>query len=152
DGGYWYVSGTSPACALTAGVAALIRSAYPRLTETQVISAITSSTTPSSRPQAGYDEQIGFGEGKARPALTAAGRIAAAPPQSGGFAAASHFGGGPAAVPAVPVAPRGAGALVGFAMLGLACLCLIAFATSRLLTPAVARSPGRAGAGGPAPL
>ena len=31
DGEYWLVSGTSPACALAAGVAALIRSAYPAL-------------------------------------------------------------------------------------------------------------------------
>ena len=31
DGQYWLVSGTSPACALTAGVAALIKSRYPAL-------------------------------------------------------------------------------------------------------------------------
>ena len=31
DGQYWLVSGTSPACALTAGVAALIKSVYPHL-------------------------------------------------------------------------------------------------------------------------
>ena len=30
DGQYWLVSGTSPACALTAGVAALIKARYPR--------------------------------------------------------------------------------------------------------------------------
>jgi subtilisin family serine protease len=151
DGGYWYVSGTSPACALTAGVAALIKSAYPRLTDQQIISAITSSTTPGSRPQGGWDQQIGFGEVNAGLALTAAGEIAAAGPPSAGLAAASHFGGGPAAVPPVPVAPRGPGALIGFALLGLACLSLIAFATSRLLTPAGSRGPGRPGAGGPAP-
>jgi type VII secretion-associated serine protease mycosin len=151
DGGYWYVSGTSPACALTAGVAALIKSAYPRLTDRQVISAITSNTTPTSRPPGGWDQQIGFGEVNAGLALTAAGRIAAAGPPSAGLAAASHFGGGPAAVPPVPVAPRGPGALIGFALLGLACLSLIAFATSRLLTPAGSRRPNRPGAGGPAP-
>jgi hypothetical protein len=151
DGGYWYVSGTSPACALTAGVAALIKSAYPRLTDSQVISAITSSTTPASRPPGGWDQQIGFGEVNAGLALTAAGAIAAAGPPSAGLAAASHFGGGVAAVPPVPVAPRGPGALVGFALLGLGCLSLIAFATSRLLTPVGSRGPGRPGAGGPAP-
>src|SRR5215475_2609060 len=148
DGGYWYVSGTSPACALTAGVAALIKSAYPRLTDTQVISAIISSTTPSSRPPGGYDEQTGFGEVNAGLALTAAGKIAATQP-SAGLASASHFGGGPAAVPPVPVPPRGPGAIIGFALLGLACLSLIAFATSRLLTPARPRGPGRPSAGGP---
>jgi subtilisin family serine protease len=150
DGGYWYVSGTSPACALTAGVAALIKSAYPRLTDTEVISAITSNTTPSSKPPGGYDEQTGFGEVNAGLALAAAGTIAAAPPPSAGVPAASHLGGGPAAVPQPPVAPRGPGALIGFALLGLACLSLIAFATSRLLTPAAPRGSGRAGTGGPA--
>jgi subtilisin family serine protease len=151
DGGYWYVSGTSPACALTAGVAALIKSAYPRLTGPQVISAITSSTTPGSRPRGGWDEQVGFGEVNAALALTAAGRLAAAGPPSAGFAAVSHFGGGPAAVPPVPVAPRGPGALIGYALLGLACLSLIAFATSRLLTPSGPRGPDGPGAAGRAP-
>ncbi len=151
DGGYWYVSGTSPACALTAGVAALIKSAYPRLTGPQVISAITSSTTPGSRPRAGWDEQIGFGEVNAGLALRAAGRLAAAGPPSAGLAAARYFGGGPAAVPPVPVPPRGPGAVIGYVLLGLACLSLIAFATSRLLTPAGLRGPGRPGAGGPPP-
>src|SRR5215472_4985755 len=143
DGGYWYVSGTSPACALTAGVAALIKSAYPRLTDAQVISAITSSTTPSTRPRGGWDEQIGFGEVNAALALATAGRIAAAGQPNAGLAAAGHFGGGPEAVPPVPVAPRGPGALIGFAVLGLACLSLIAFATNRMLTPPGSRGAGR---------
>jgi subtilisin family serine protease len=150
DGEYWYVSGTSPACALTAGVAALIKSAYPRLTDPQVISAITSSTTPSTRPRGGWDQQIGFGVVNAAAALTTAGRVASASPPAAGFTAASHFGGGPAAVPPVPVASRGLGVLLGYALLGLACLALVAFATSRLLTPAAQRGAGRTGAG-PAP-
>ena len=37
DGQYWLVSGTSPACALTSGVAALIKSAYPRLSPALVV-------------------------------------------------------------------------------------------------------------------
>ncbi|MGB6457995.1 MAG: S8 family serine peptidase, partial [Streptosporangiaceae bacterium] len=98
DGQYWYVSGTSPACALTAGVVALIKSAYPQLTDAQLISAITSSTTPSTRPLGGWDEQIGFGVVNAGRALAAAGAIAAAAPPIAGLAASSHFGGGPAAV------------------------------------------------------
>jgi subtilisin family serine protease len=156
---YWYVTGTSPACALTAGVAALIKSAYPNLTNAQVISAITSSTTPSTRPPGGWDEQIGFGVVNAGRALTAAGTLAGASPSAAGLAAASHFGGGPAAVPPAPVAPRGPGALIGYFLLGLACLGLIAFATSRLLTPAGQTgtgrfAPGQPGHGGlgPAPV
>jgi subtilisin family serine protease len=151
DGGYWYVSGTSPACALTAGVAALIKSAYPRLTDDQVISAITTSTTPSTRPRGGWDEQIGFGVVNAAGALAAAGKLATASPQAAGLTAVSHFGGGPAAVPPVPVPPRGPLALIGYALLGLACLGLIAFATSRLLAPASSRVPGGARASRPAP-
>ena len=153
DDGYWFVSGTSPACALTAGVAALIKSAYPRLTDPQVISAITSSTLPSTRPKTptGWDDQIGFGVVDAGAALATARTISETAPPNTGLTVASHFGGGPAAVPSVPVAPRGPGALIGFALLGLACLALVAFATSRLLTPAAPRGGGRTGAAGPVP-
>ena len=45
DGQYWLVSGTSPACALTAGVAALIKSVYPALAPALVVQAITASTS-----------------------------------------------------------------------------------------------------------
>src|SRR5262249_56207454 len=41
---YWLVSGTSPACALTAGVAALVKSRYPKPTAAQVHGPITQST------------------------------------------------------------------------------------------------------------
>jgi subtilisin family serine protease len=134
DGQYWYVSGTSPACALTAGVVALIKARYPSLTDSQVISAITSSTTPSTRPARGWDEQIGFGVVNAAAALTAARHLAAASPPARGMAAARHFGGGPAAIPAVPVAPRGSAGLVLYCLLAAACLSLVAVATSRLLS------------------
>ena len=134
DGLYWYVSGTSPACALTAGVVALIKSKYPTLTDAQVISAITSTTTPSTRPARGWDEQIGFGVVDAAAALTAAGRLAAAPPPSKGLTAVAHFGGGPAAIPPVPVSPRGQTGLVLYCLLAVGCLGLVAAATSRLLS------------------
>jgi subtilisin family serine protease len=147
DGGYWYVSGTSPACALTAGVVALIKSAYPKLTDSQVISAITSSTTPSTRPAGGWDEQIGFGEVNAGRALTAAAQLAAAGQPAAGVAASSHFGGGPEAVPPPPVAPRGPGALIGYGLLAVACLGLVAFAASRLLTQGGSGYPAPAEAG-----
>ena len=145
DGQYWLVSGTSPACALTAGVAALIRSRYPGLSPVMVREAIT--TTTRNRPGAGYTDQVGFGTVDAAAALSAAAKLSAqgltgpgspaglprpslpAP----GLGATSHFGGGPAAVGAVPVAGRGIGQLVAFCVLAAGCLALIIIATSRLI-------------------
>jgi subtilisin family serine protease len=134
DGQYWYVSGTSPACALTAGVVALIKSAYPHLTDEQVISAITTSTTPGTRPPGGWDQQIGFGEVNAGDALAAAGQLAEASPPPAGELATSHYGGGAAAVPPVPVGPRGSAVLVAYALLAIVGLGLVAFAASRLFS------------------
>jgi hypothetical protein len=147
DGQYWYVSGTSPACALTAGVVALIKAAYPHLTDTQVISAITSSTTASTRPPGGYDEQIGFGVVDAAAAMTAARRLAAAAPAPAGLAPSRHFGGGLASIPAAPVLPRGLASLVLYCLLGAACLTVVAIATSRLLAQ---RDADMVASGGPA--
>ncbi len=132
NGQYWLVSGTSPACALTAGVAALIKSKYPGLSDAQVISAITSTTAVASRPPGGYDKQIGFGIVDAAAALAAAGRIAAFSPPAVGLKAASHFGGGVAAIPPLPVPPRGPAELVLYCMLGAGCLAVVGFASSRL--------------------
>jgi hypothetical protein len=153
DGQYWYVSGTSPACALTAGVVALIKSVYPHLTDSQVISAITSSTTPSTRPPGGYDDQIGFGVVNAAGALTAAGKLAGAAPAPAGMALTRHFGGGLAGIPAAPVPARGPTGLVLYCLLGAACLAVVATATSRLLTQrdsatAVPPGPGQPGRAG----
>jgi hypothetical protein len=130
---YWFVSGTSPACALTAGVVALIKAAYPHLTDSQVISAVTSSTTVSTRPPGGYDNQVGFGVVDAYAALTAARKLARAAPPPAGMAPSSHFGGGLASVPAAPVPPRGLASLVMYCLLGAACLAVVAIATGRLL-------------------
>jgi subtilisin family serine protease len=132
DGGYWLVSGTSPACALTAGVAALIKAEYPRLTDEQVSEAITSSTTPGTRPAGRYDDLVGFGEVNAGDAMTAAARLARPAKPAVAMAAAGHFGGGSAAIPAAPVQPRGRQALLLYCVLGLASLTLIAVAVSRL--------------------
>ena len=134
DGQYWLVSGTSPACALTAGVAALIKARYPRLASALVVQAITSST--QNRPSGGYDNKVGFGTVDAAAALTVAGKLAGQPRSQAGAATTLHFGGGAAAVPPCPIAPRGAAGLV------VACL----FA-ARL--PGRDR-PGREAAGGPA--
>jgi hypothetical protein len=157
SGQYWYVSGTSPACALTAGVAALIKAAYPHLTDSQVIAAITSSTTPSTRPPGGYNDQVGFGEVNAAGALAAARKLAGQAPPPGGMALSRHFGGGPAAIPPAPVPPRGQTGLVLYCLLGAACLALVAIATSKLLTqreavasvPAGPANPGSRGGPGP---
>ncbi len=75
DGQYWLVSGTSPACALTAGVAALIKAAYPGLPPDLVRQAITTTTT--NRPAGGYDEQVGFGTVDAAAALAMAAQLSA---------------------------------------------------------------------------
>jgi subtilisin family serine protease len=146
DGQYWLVSGTSPACALTAGVAALIKSAYPSLPPDMVRMAITSST--SNRPARGYDDKVGFGTVDAAAALRAAGRLSArglagpGSPRTGlrrtaavtpGISADGHFGGGPAAIPAPPVAPRGVRQLALFCVLAAVCMAMIVIATSRLV-------------------
>jgi subtilisin family serine protease len=146
DGQYWLVSGTSPACALTAGVAALIKSAYPSLPPDMVRQAITSST--SNRPAHGYDDKVGFGSVDAAAALRVAGRLSArgqagpGSPRTGlrrtaavtpGVSADSHFGGGPAAIPSPPVAARGVRQLALFCALAAVCMAMIVIGTSRLV-------------------
>ncbi|HLK01592.1 MAG TPA: S8 family serine peptidase [Streptosporangiaceae bacterium] len=131
DGQYWYVSGTSPACALVAGVAALIRSRYPRLRADLVARALTTTTT--HRPASGYDSAVGFGIVDAAAALSAASRLAAQGDSlPKGIGPAGYFGGGPAANPAPPVAPRGDDQLILFSVLALTCLVLTFAAVSRL--------------------
>ena len=120
DGGYWLVSGTSPACALTAGVAALIKSRYPDLTPARIRQAIT--TTTRGRPGGGYNDQVGFGTVNAAAALTAAGVLAGQAPRRRSGLARRHFGGGPGAIPPAPIGPRGAGTLVLLCLLGAGCL------------------------------
>ncbi len=132
DGQYWYVSGTSPACALTAGVAALIKSRYPRLTDSQVISAITTSTKPASRPPGGYNDEIGFGVVDAAAALANAGRLARGAPPPAGLPSTAHFGGGLAAIPAQPVPARGSGTLILYCLIGVLSLAIVAASTSRI--------------------
>ncbi len=155
DGQYWLVSGTSPACALTAGVAALIRSKYPRLAPAMIRRAITGTTR--NHPPGGYDDQVGFGTVDAAAALTAAGRLAGQVPRRSGLLSARRFGGGPAAVPPVPVSPRGVQTLALLCLLGAACLALVVAATRRLVLVRRGPMPGWDGAaeipagGGPRP-
>jgi subtilisin family serine protease len=98
-GTYLQASGTSPAAAFVAGVAALIRSAYPRLPPAQVEQAMISSA--AHRPAAGYSLATGFGEVDAAAALRAASLLSRAGAEPG-LAAGHHFGGampGPIQVP-----------------------------------------------------
>ncbi len=131
DGQYWLVSGTSPACALVAGAAALLKSAYPRLSPALVIQAMT-ATTRSRPARGGYDDHVGFGTVDVAAALAAAGTLVGYRSRATGVAAASQFGGGGAAVPPAPVRPRGTGQLVLFAFLALASVVLTAAAARRI--------------------
>jgi type VII secretion-associated serine protease mycosin len=92
-GAYIVGSGTSPASAFVAGVAALIRSRYPHLAPVQVMQAIVTSTR--RRPAGGYSPAVGFGEVDAVAALAAAGQLAASSTLPAGLAATAYFGGGP---------------------------------------------------------
>ena len=89
-GSYLQASGTSPASAFVAGVAALIRSAYPQLPPAQVEQAMISSA--ARRPAAGYSPATGFGVIDAFAALRAARRLARDRPAAA-LAAGRHFGG-----------------------------------------------------------
>jgi subtilisin family serine protease len=130
DGQYWLVTGTSPACALVAGVAALIKARYPGLAPDLLAKALTSTT--HYRPDGGYDQKVGFGTVNAPAALTAAGQLARQRADQTGTAASTNFGGGPSAAAANPVAPRGSGQLVLFAVLAFTALVLVAASVSRL--------------------
>ena len=127
---YWTVDGTSPACALVAGVAALIKSRYRGISPALVTEALT--TTARNGPSGGYNERTGFGTVDAAAALQAAGRLMAVHPAASQVAAAAYFGGGGSAVPAAPVAPRGVGTLVLFTVFAAASLVLALAAVAGL--------------------
>jgi type VII secretion-associated serine protease mycosin len=116
NGLYYTVNGTSPACALVAGVAALIKSRYPSISPAQVMEALT---TTAHQPLSGgsYNVLTGFGVVDAAAALTEAGKLTGQRPARSLVALSTHFGGGRAAIPAAPVTPRGPGPLVMFALL-----------------------------------
>jgi len=120
NGLYYTVDGTSPACALVAGVAALIKSRYPTISPAQVTEALTS--TAQQTPAGSYDVNTGYGIVDAGAALVKAGQLMTQRPQGPAVPLDAHFGGGTAAVPAAPVAPRGDGGLVLFIVLALVSL------------------------------
>lgn len=129
-GTYLQASGTSPASAFVAGVAALVRSAYPRLTPAQVAQALLGSTR--HRPAGGYSPATGFGEVDAVAALRAAGRLAAARAATG-LAARGHFGRAPGPVQVIPRDPGRLVLLAGVAAAGTAGV-IIALVVLTLLT------------------
>jgi hypothetical protein len=149
DGQYWLVSGTSPACALTAGVAALIKSVFPTLAPALVVQAITSSTR--DKPQGGYDQEVGSGTVDATAALRMAGRLARDQGTGRGTVAAAQFGGGTAAIAPVPVAPRTNRQFLVDSLIALACLAVVLIVAFRLIAtrrPAAAGGPATAGVPG----
>jgi hypothetical protein len=119
DGLYYTVDGTSPACALVAGVAALLKARYPQISPGQVTEALTA--TAQQTPAGSYSVLTGFGIVDADAALLRAGQLVRAKAQGSQVSTAAHFGDGPAAVPAAPVTPRGGGWLeASFALLAAA--------------------------------
>lgn len=120
SGQYFTVDGTSPACALVAGVVALIKSRYPTISPALVTEALT--TTAQQTPTGSYDVNTGFGIVNADAALVKAGQLMKERPQASQVPLAAHFGGGTAAVPAAPVTPRGDGQRELFFVLALVSL------------------------------
>lgn len=109
DGLYYTVDGTSPACALVAGVAALLKSRYPKISPAQVTEALTATAQQS--PPGSYSVLTGFGIVNAGAALVKAGQLLRTMAQGSAVSTAAHFGGGPAAVPAAPVTALAGGRL-----------------------------------------
>jgi Subtilase family len=114
DGGYQSLASTDMAAALTAGVAALIRSRYPRLTAAEVSQALERGVTRPAEPAGGGG---GHGELSASGALAAAATIAAAhpapsspapsPDASPSASAGPAPSSAPATAPAAPPVTRG---------------------------------------------
>ncbi|GAA4597194.1 type VII secretion-associated serine protease mycosin [Planotetraspora phitsanulokensis] len=91
-GKHGVASGTGASSALVAGIAALIKAKYPNMAPELVSRALSSTSHPS--PNAGYDDNVGFGEVDAGAAVAKAAEL-------GGYAHAApvqddlHFGKGP---------------------------------------------------------
>ena len=117
NGLYYTVDGTSPACALVAGIAALIESRYPGISPALVTQAMTG--TALQNPPGGYNVLTGFGIVDASAALAKAGQLMKERHQGSQVPLDTHFGGGAAAEPAAPVTPRSDDPLVAFLVLAL---------------------------------
>jgi subtilisin family serine protease len=128
-GEYLTGSGTSPAAAFVAGIAALIRSKYPRLTPALVTQALVSSTR--HRPGGGYSPGTGFGEVDAAAAVSAAGRLVGERAPAG-LSASAHFGAGPVPGP-IQVVHRSRAKIVTLTVLTAAAAGGFLLALTRLL-------------------
>lgn len=108
--------GTSPASAIVAGVCALIRSRYPKLSPAQVRQVLERSA--AGQPGGHYSEELGWGPVQASAALKLAGSVAgrSPTPQSAGYRS-KFFGDGH--VPATGLAGAVGAAVVGLALLPL---------------------------------
>jgi subtilisin family serine protease len=137
NGLYYTVDGTSPACALVAGIAALIEAKYPAITPALVTQALTS--TAMQDKAGGYDVLTGFGIVNANDALAKAGQLMKGQRQGSQVPLDAHFGGGAAAEPAAPVAPRGDAPVVAFLVLALLALAVGAAGVAGVVR---ARKPG----------
>jgi subtilisin family serine protease len=143
DDDFLDAEGTSPSAAIVSGVAALIKSRYPRLSPALVEQALVTTTT--YRPPGGYDVGTGAGQVDAAAALAAAGRLAAAAPAKG-LPADARFAPAPGPIQVthrdVAEAAGYAGAAGGGLVLTLAALVLLAvIARRRPKRPAVIPDP-----------
>jgi subtilisin family serine protease len=114
DGQYYVVDGTSPACAVVAGVAALLKAKYPKITPAQVTEALTMTAQQSTT--ATYSVLTGFGIVDADAALVKAGQLMKTKARTQ-VSTTAHFGDGPTAVPVAPVTARGGGWFEAFIVL-----------------------------------
>ncbi len=87
-GGYLVGDGTSPAAALVSGVAALVRSRFPKLSPAQVRDVLERT---AARPAAGYTEDVGWGVVQAAAALRMAATLAPEPAAPEPTAGRSHL-------------------------------------------------------------
>lgn len=138
NGQYYVVDGTSPACALVAGVAALLKAKYPKITPAQVTEALTMTAKQSSTSS--YSVLTGFGVVDADAALLKAGKLMRTKAQSQ-MSTTAHFGDGTAAIPAAPVTARGGGWFEAYIALMIAAgLVVLAGGVGLFLTQGTRRS------------
>ncbi|GAA2839170.1 type VII secretion-associated serine protease mycosin [Nonomuraea rubra] len=124
-GGLRPVQGTSPACALTAGVVALMLSRNPDLSPGQVRQILT---TTARKPPNGYTIFLGFGLVNAAAAVRAAGSMKGAEAAAAPYNGKDFFDGGPTDQPGTNPPIDGQYLFFGGIGLGVASLCwLVAF-------------------------